>query len=222
MGTSKLRTLFLLYRFLSFNFFYNLILKLTSTLFILFATIVLARVLGPDGFGLYTFAFVIITLLLLPINSGLGTLLIREVAVLEQNKDWSHFRGLLLRSAQLVILLSIIISSSIFFTMWALDSSLNQVTSLTFVWAQFILPFLAAVYVFKSLLIGLRHAVKGQIPELIVRPLLLAILLLFAYWMGKGGFISPDNAMAINLVVVIACVVISIYFFAKNMPAQIW
>jgi O-antigen/teichoic acid export membrane protein len=52
--------------------------------------IIYARYLGPEQFGLYSFALAIIAMATLPVIAGLPQLLVREIANYHLEKNW-HF-----------------------------------------------------------------------------------------------------------------------------------
>ena len=58
-------------------------------------TSLLARILGPDEFGKYSFVNVIVLIAGIPFTSGLRTLFMREVAILLDREQWGELNGLL-------------------------------------------------------------------------------------------------------------------------------
>ncbi|MBD3756183.1 MAG: oligosaccharide flippase family protein, partial [Gammaproteobacteria bacterium] len=74
--------------------------------------VVLARSLGPDGYGVYAFAFALMSLLMVAAEAGVPTLLMREVAAAEGSGDWGLLRGALQRGVQFVGLVSLTIAVS--------------------------------------------------------------------------------------------------------------
>ena len=84
-------------------------LKLLSLPLTLAASILLARGLGPEGYGQYAFIMAVMTMLSLPIGRGLGQLITREVAKYQHAQAWGLLRGLLRRAHQWVFAGSILI-----------------------------------------------------------------------------------------------------------------
>src|ERR1700686_2531071 len=58
-------------------------------------SIFLARLLGKEGFGAYSYAFAWIVVLGVPTILGADQLLTREVAAYETKREWGLMRGLL-------------------------------------------------------------------------------------------------------------------------------
>ena len=69
--------------------------KLFSIPIGLATSIILARTLGPEGFGQYAFVIALIPLIALPVSGGLPQLLTREVATFAHSKSWSLYQGAL-------------------------------------------------------------------------------------------------------------------------------
>ena len=58
------------------------------------AGLILARYLGPEEYGLYTYILSIIAIVTIPVIAGLPQLLIREVAHIEVEENWADLKGL--------------------------------------------------------------------------------------------------------------------------------
>ena len=71
--------------------------------------IILARVLGSDGYGAFSNAMAWVSVLVIPATFGFGTLLVRDVAIYPSRGQWSLLKGLLLFSNSLVLILSVIL-----------------------------------------------------------------------------------------------------------------
>src|SRR5680860_851939 len=62
--------------------------------------VVLARLLGADGYGIYAYAMALVGLMQVPVQLGLPNLLVREVAAYREKGEWGLLRGLLARVHQ--------------------------------------------------------------------------------------------------------------------------
>jgi len=69
-------------------------LKLGSTALGFLLAILLARALGPEGYGVYAFVFAIVSLLAIPTQLGLPQLVVRETAKAQAAEEWGLMRGL--------------------------------------------------------------------------------------------------------------------------------
>lgn len=146
------------------------VLKLLWLPLTLTASILLARGLGPEGYGHYAFVMAVISLLALPVGPGLGELVTREVSKYHHGADWGLFRGLLRRAHQWVVLASaamaaLIAVPAVLNGRWAMD---DRWTLLLI--ASAMLPLLGLNALRASTLRGLRNVLYAQIPELLIRP----------------------------------------------------
>jgi len=69
-------------------------------------SVILARLMGADDFGLYSFAMALVPMLALPVSGGITALLTREVAANKDSGDWPLYKGVMLSAYQWVILVS--------------------------------------------------------------------------------------------------------------------
>src|SRR5688500_8840376 len=68
-------------------------LKIANTALILCTSALLARLLGAESYGMYALAIACVTLLEVPAQLGLPTLLIRWTAACAATADWPRLRG---------------------------------------------------------------------------------------------------------------------------------
>ena len=57
-------------------------------------TLVLARVLSPAGYGVYSFILALITLLAIPAQMGVPEVVVRETAKFHASENWQTLNGL--------------------------------------------------------------------------------------------------------------------------------
>ena len=81
------------------------VIKLASIPISLAVSILLARALGPEGFGRYAFIMALVPLFSLPVAGGLAQLLTREVATFRHGSNWRLYNGAL-RTAHVWVLLA--------------------------------------------------------------------------------------------------------------------
>ena len=145
-------------------------LKLLSLSLMLGTSILLARALGPEGFGQYAFITSLLMVVALPLDQGMRNLITREVASYDHQNQWPLFRGLLHRAHQWVLLGAALIifvlgGIAVFRAEWRLD---DRWTLLLL--GLVMLPFLGLNALRGATLAGLGNVVKAQLPELLVRP----------------------------------------------------
>ncbi len=168
-------------------------LKLLSLPLTLATSVLLARGLGPEGYGQYVFVMAIISFLALPVGPGLGQLVTREVARYQNDEKWALFRGLIRRAHQWIFLGSIVMGSLL-----ALIASRHATWAVDDRWTLLLvaipmLPLLGLNALRSSTLRGLRHVFFAQLPELLVRP---GLHLTIAGSLLLAGTLNPATAIA--------------------------
>jgi O-antigen/teichoic acid export membrane protein len=193
-------------------------LKLLSLPLTLAASVLLARGLGPEGFGQYAFVMAAITLLALPIGTGPGQLVTREVAKYQHSGAWDLFRGLTRRAHQWALLGSVIIATNIavvsyFQSTWEVQDRWSLL-----VIASPLLPLLALNVIRTSILRGLRCVIKAQLPDLVVRP---SFHLIIAAGLLLGGCLNPATALVSHIVAAGLAFLLGAWLLRKARPAPL-
>lgn len=193
-------------------------LKLLSLPLTLATSILLARGLGPEGYGQYVFVLAVISLLALPVGPGLGQLVTREVAKYHYGEEWGLFRGLLRRAHQWVILGSALMAAVIALlaarnAMWAVDDR----WTLLFL-ATLMLPLLGLNALRSSTLRGLRNVFYAQLPELLARP---GLHLVIAGALLVAGMLNPATALASQIAATAMAFVAGAWFLWRLKPAEV-
>lgn len=137
--------------------------------------ICLARALGASGYGDYIYAITWVGFLGMPACLGLPEYLVREVAVYETKAEWGLLKGLLRRSNEIVLLLSIAagaIAAGI--ASWTTRSDTELLV--VFCIALVSLPFTTLTALRQGSMRGLNQVVKSDFPELLIKPLLFLAL----------------------------------------------
>lgn len=150
----------------------------------LVVSIVVARVAGPQHFGVYVYCMAVVTLLVQPLGYGFATAVIRHVATYRAREEWSRLRGGLRRAVQ-VIAVSAALLVAIGLVMGLASVRIAPESQMAFFVALTLIP-LVAVNIFRSAVLrGLSHVVRGQIPELVVPPALFLVLMALAVAAGR-------------------------------------
>lgn len=167
-------------------------LKVLSLPLTLLVTILLARSLGPEGFGQYAFVIALITTLSIPLAPALMQLTTRETARMQQAGNEDQIRALLQWANRHVLLgsvLVIVVAGGI--ALWFADWRADDRWTLLLV-GLIALPLLGLNGVRAGVLAGMRRVVQGQFPDLFVRPL---VLLVVAAALLIAGSLTPLTAV---------------------------
>ncbi|MDA7746710.1 flippase [Psychromonas sp.] len=141
------------------------------------SSIIYARYLGPEQFGLYSFALAIITMATLPVIAGLPNLLVREVANFHIEKKWDFLAGVINWSRGYVIIVSLF---SIIFIYSALYMGFFNSSVSELLWfAVLLIPLRGLLTQQGAILNGFRKPILAQLPVKILAPALTLFVLLF-------------------------------------------
>jgi O-antigen/teichoic acid export membrane protein len=182
------------------------------------ASILLARALGPESYGQYVFVLAVVTLLGLPVTTGLGQLVTREVAKYQHSELWGLFRGLLRRAHQWVIGGAVVIGGATAALAavnadWAADDRWTLL-----IIATLLLPLRGLRDLRMATLRGLRYVVFAQLPEFLVRPGLhfaLAAILLLGHWLNAA------TALASQILATAVAFGFCAWYLSKRKPAEL-
>jgi len=152
-------------------------LRVSYTLLTFVTSVVLARLLGPTGFGTYTYCISWTYLLAIPATLGFDGLLGREVAIYQTKFAWNHMSGLLRWANTLAFFSSLAIATiGIASTTWSSNQQDPQVI-LCFWLVMIALPMIALRNIRRGSMRGLHEIVWGLCPEMLVAPVLLLSLI---------------------------------------------
>lgn len=132
----------------------------------LFAAILLARMLGTEGYGQYTYAISIISFISLAISGGLAQLLTRDIAIARVEKKWGIVKGIIRRSSQFVLTTAFLIVAIAYYLI--LGKGLHFGSGILFVLP--VLPLMAFGAVWSGTLRGFGHVQQSQLPILTLIP----------------------------------------------------
>ena len=192
-------------------------LRVVSTGFSFIISILLARLLGAAGFGTYSYAMAWMALLGVPALFGLDRLLIREVAVYRTRSEWHLLKGLLRWSNRTALPISLGLALMAAGVIWMLADRLGFETSTALWVGLFILPLFPLLDLKQAAMQGLNRVVFALLPDLFVRPLILATLLGCAYLVfGRG--LNAQWALGLNAAAVLAALLFATYLLRKMLP----
>lgn len=159
-----------------------------------FATaLLLARLLGREDYGIYAFCFAWAGLLALVATLGADRFLVRGVGVYTVRNELGLMKGLLRRINQLVCFASIAIAvgGCVVAVGW-----LSPALRAPFCVSMLLVPLTALTLVRQGAMQGFGRVVSGQLPEYLIRPLLIIVGIVLAEWLGV---LSPTSALWITV-----------------------
>ena len=176
----------------------------------------LARGLGPAGYGIYGVALSVVTILGAFSDFGLPTLITREASKALAVQDWPQFVGILRWAQRKVVLISLV---TVFCSVGYISFFGDQTATLsrTILIGLILIPVVAMQRNICAVIRSLNFIVLGQIPETIVRPLVMVVLLLVVLVVIDSG-INPQVAMGFQVISAILALTLSGLFLSRNKP----
>ncbi len=180
--------------------------------------VLLARLLGPAGYGAYSFAMALVAFLAIPSELGVPGLAVREVAVSNARGDLDRMRGFLAWAHRNVAMVSVSVAVVAALVLVVLQDRVDP-ARLRCLWVSLLLvPLVSLGALRTAMLQGLRKVLLAQLPEHVIRPLV--FLLLLAVLMAAGlGVESATEVMALQVVATSVAFSAGLLFFFRHRPA---
>jgi O-antigen/teichoic acid export membrane protein len=182
--------------------------------------VVLARSLGPGEYGIYAFVMAVVSLLSVPAAMGLPTLVLRETARSEAAGDWGGMLGLWRWSTLAVIAMSGLAALAILaFLLW-MPQDAEGARRATLLLAVPLIPLLALGNLRGAALMGLRRVVLGQLPEFILTPSFLLLLVALGIFVFAHDLTAPI-AVSLHIAAASLAFIIGAALLFANRPKGI-
>lgn len=165
-------------------------LKLLSLGIGIATTVVLARLLGPANFGLYSLIIAVASLASLPAHAGFETLVVRTTAAGYAHAQWGLIRGLWRWVARMQILLCLLIMVLACGILWLSSGHLSVVEVNAALIGIAIVPLLSFNSTRMAMMRGMGDPVGGVILEALLRPILLLAGLAVLWQLSRIGVVS--------------------------------
>jgi len=178
----------------------SILVKIAATALGLAVTVLLARSLGANGYGIYTYVFALTSLLAIPAQFGLPSLVVRETAKAQAKEQWGLMRGLWRwtnRTAGVISILLVILAGG---AGWIWRDHFSHLQIMTFTTALLLVPVIALGNLRGAALRGLRKVVIGQLPEHVLRPGFLICLTIGALLVLPQEKFTAATAMLLHVV----------------------
>lgn len=199
------------------------VVQVAGMLFTFAVGVLLARGLGVEGYGQYGIAMAVIALGSIPGEFGIPKLVLRETAAAAGRGNWPAFFGVLrwadATNWKFSVGIALIIIAGVFLF---LDDPTTGIGAAIVVGAP-IIPLFTFAKIRSAALQGLNYVALGQIPSVLLRPLLLSLLLLAILMLG--GDLTAPNAMAVNCLTAAAAWLVAYLWLRRRLtverPAQV-
>lgn len=190
-----------------------------NRLLVLTLGIVLARGLGAEGYGVYAYAFAIMSLLMVLAEAGVPALLMREVAAAQGCEAWGLMRGVLHRARQFVLLTAVTVSLIGLGVLAVFAAEMQTAVLYTTALMLLILPLAALNRIMAHAIRGLHRVVLGQAVDMLLHPLLVLTLVVIGFLLWPT-LREPYYAMAAQFAgFAIVCIVTGL-LLRRLMPTE--
>lgn len=168
----------------------SILVKAGSAVFSFVVGVFLARFLGAEKFGIYSFCLAVVTMVTVPTKLGLPNLIIRFVAEYHSKEYWAKLKGLL-KTANWFVAASSVIAVLLLDGYVYVLSDWGDEYKTTMYWASLLVPIFSFIGLYGAALRGFKRITKGLAPEGLLRNGLLCVLILILFW----GFVYDLNAV---------------------------
>jgi O-antigen/teichoic acid export membrane protein len=194
--------------------------KAAHALIVFVSSIVIARSLGPAGYGVMTYVIALVHLLSTPSELGVPNLAVREIAVANARKDWGRMRGFIRWANATIGVMSVVVACGGAVALLYLGDELEPAKR-TCMWLGTLLVPLASLNALRSALLrGLRKVLLGQLPEQIIRPLAFLLLIVVITIFGNG-LTSPVVALVAHIASVVIAFGCGMLLFFRHRPREL-
>ena len=179
--------------------------------------ILLARQLGPSGYGVYALAMAVTALAGMLTEFGLPLLAMREFASAEAKGSWGEARGLIYWADRVILSISAVVLAGFFIAAIFYDFAQQSAFLATMIWAIILIPIVAIAKLRGLALLSMGHTFAGQFAVLILRPGLFALALAVIWLLSQR--LGPVEAMIWQVVAASGALLTVLLFFHRLRPA---
>lgn len=169
------------------------------------AQLLLARLLGADSFGVYAYVNAWLVVLGIGARFGLDTVALRDGGIMASRGDWGGVRQLTDVAGKWMISSGVLLAIILVAFVLVLVPSDQQELRATFLIGAAILPLQAWSALRSSVLLALGRVWSGLGPDFLLRPVLLALVVIFIdlVFPESGAVVAMVAALAAALMVLV-------------------
>ncbi|WP_156500608.1 lipopolysaccharide biosynthesis protein [Croceicoccus bisphenolivorans] len=182
------------------------------------SSVLFARALGVDGYGNYAMAISVLTLIGIPVQMGLPTLVLRETSTGSMTGRWGRVRGMWAWATKRIAVSAL---PSLFIGLAIAAAFCSQEAWLVALIGAPLVPLIALGRARDAALRGLHKIIWGQLSDAIGRPLL-TFLLIAALWFFANGLVPVEQAMIVTVAAAAAAFVFGALLLRRHSPEAIW
>jgi len=199
----------------------SFLLNVLSIILTLISTLILARLLGAKNYGAYTYALTLIGVLGLLANFGMPNLLVREISIYILKGRWGSIKGLVARSKNIVLIVSLSLVFVASFVIIVLQEYFDNFLVKIILLSLILLPIVALNSIRAAILRGFNRVVLGQLPDLIFRPFIFLTFTLLLYHIFNKDKVTVDVIMIAQIIATVLAYFAGVIILNRCLPSQI-
>lgn len=200
------------------NALHSLGLKLGYSALTIGTAALMARLMGPDGYGVYAFVFAGASLLAMPLQLGVPTLVVRETSGYEAQGRWDLVRGLFRRADRGLLAFGLALAVVALAVLPFVPDTPGRGMRQTVLWSLLLVPAVALGNTRGAALRGLHAVGAGLLPEQLIRPAAFLLLAVAAALLVPGG-LTPPAAMASHAAAALVALAAASWMLRRRLPA---
>ena len=182
--------------------------------------VILARLLGVNGLGIYSYVLAWNQLLAVPALLGLDNLLVREIAIYKAQSSWGLIRGILRWSNLIVAISSFSIASIAIAFTWYSGIKARPEMLIAFSLAMVLLPISALRNIRLSTMRAFQRVLMGLIPEMLFVPVIIITLTGCSYFFIDSD-LTASWILGIRLIATIITLAIGMWLLQRVLPPPV-
>lgn len=182
-----------------------------------FSSVLLARLLGVEDFGVYSYVLALISLLSIVPQAGIPTLLVRETAGKKIANDWGGIKGVWVWCNRYTIKASI--SCALLLMVLDLFGFFSGESRTVLLIGLPLIPLVSLSVARSAALRGLNFVIIGQLPESILKPLIMIVVAGLCWCVLD--VLTAGMAMVLNVVVCGISFFVGLMLLKKLAPREV-
>jgi len=184
------------------------------------AHVLLARLAGPKSYGNYLYALTVVNFIALLCKLGLDTASIRFIPSYIVRSEWGLLSGFLRRIKQISLLNSMSCAALTAIVIFFISNHIEGELANTFVMACMVIPVTVMLQIYASNLRALKNIVLSEIPQQIIRPMVLVFITILVFAV-IGLAPQAPTIIIIECTSIVIALFVSIYFLRKSLPLPV-
>lgn len=178
-------------------------------------SVILARVLGSTKFGIYTQVLAVINIIGAPVELGLPSLLVREIAKYSEQQKFDLIKGIIRWAILIVSVSSILVIALYPYIQPLLGDLIPPEVHEPLLWALYLVPLLGFSSLTASTIRAIGKVWIAQIPEMVIMPGLL-VLTVIVINIADNIRYTPIIIFGIQIVAGLVSIIVG-YFLVRKM-----